>query len=192
MCPFLLWREHVAERRHMRLFTFLSLALSLSACADVRPTYAVTQDPAAAPQERLSIEAAFERWLKAYESGDPEALASLFTEDAIYAANTGEVLTGRDEIRSGVAAWMQGSSRVGQQRAKAALDVQRRSLRFRQAGSLGYDLLRFTISMNPPGCLIDAGHALAVWEKQPDGRWLIDALTVNQDKAPPPNACRRP
>lgn len=176
----------------MRLFTLFALVLSVDACADTRAASARTAPPVAGAQERSSIDEAFERWLNAYETGNPEALASLFTEDAIYAANTGEVLTGRDEVRSGVAAWMQGSSHVGQQRANATLDVQRRSLRFRQAGSFAYDLLRFTVSMNPPGCLIDAGHALAAWEKQSDGRWLIDALTVNQDKAPPPNACRRP
>lgn len=142
-------------------------------------------------QERQLIEEAFNRWMVAYETGDPDGVANLFTEDAIYAANTGEVLKGREQIRAGVAAWMEGSSRVGQQRSHGSLDLERETLRLVQHGSFAHDLARFTITMRPTGCLIDAGHALAVWEKQDDGRWLIDALTVNQDKQPSENPCRR-
>lgn len=175
----------------MRLMVLALLGL-LVACSGAR--LAVPADstaPTAAAHDRAQIEHLFERWLAAYESGDPVTLAALFTEDAIYAANTGELLTSRADIRRGAASWMQGSSRVGQQRAHAKLDVERRQLRFRQDGAFAYDLARFTISMAPPGCIIDAGHALAVLEKQSDGSWLIDALTVNQDKAPPPNGCQR-
>lgn len=175
----------------MRLMSLLLLG-SLAACSEARPAMlAASAAPATAAQDRVKIERLFERWLEAYERGDPDALAALFTADAVYAANTGELLRDRAGILRGAAGWMQGSSRVGQQRARAKLDVQRRPLRFRQEGSLAYDLAWFTISMVPPGCIIDSGHALAVLEKQRDGRWLIDALTVNQDKTPPRNACAR-
>lgn len=175
----------------MRLPVLVMVSASLAVGSG--PSAAITTGSAAldASHERQLIEDAFDRWIAAYETGDPDGVANLFTEDAIYAANTGEVLKGREQIRAGVAGWMQGSSRVGQQRRKAKLDVQRQTLRLVQHGSFAHDLARFTITMNPPGCLIDAGHALAVWERQDDGRWLIDALTVNQDKQHPENACRR-
>lgn len=175
----------------MRPTPLLVIGALAASCSGAPRLAPVAVPSAAADQDRLLIEAAFERWVNAYERGDPDALSRLFTQDAIYAANTGELLIGRAGIRSGSAAWMRGSSRVGQQRARATLDLERRSLRFRQEGAIAYDLARFTISMHPPGCVVDSGHALAVWEKQPDGSWLIDTLTVNQDKAPPPSACAR-
>ena len=177
----------------MRLMTLFLLVGFLAGCDDARvgePTSSAA--PAAAEQDRVQIDQLFEQWIGAYERGDADALAALFTEDAMYAANTGELLTGRDGIQRGVAAWMQGGSAVGQQRTRAALDIERRSLRLRQEGPKAYDLARFTISMAPPGCVIDSGHALAVLQKQTDGRWLIDALTVNRDPTPPPNACSGP
>ena len=175
----------------MRFTSVLCMSILAAACNDGSPLAPLASASAINGQDRLMIERAFEQWLYAYESGDPEGLAGLFTENAIYAANTGELLVGRDEIRSGAAAWMRGSSRVGQQRTRARLDLKRRSLRFRQEGPVAYDLARFTISIHPPNCVVDAGYALAVWQKQPDGSWLIEALTVNQDKAPQ-NACTRP
>ena len=175
----------------MRLLLIAMVSALVAVCSDANAGLTDGPAPLDAPYERQLIEDAFDRWIIAYETGNPDGVANLFTDDAIYAANTGEVLKGRAEIRAGVARWMQGSSRVGQQREKSRLNVQRKSLRLVQHGSFAHDLARFTITMNPPGCVIDAGHALAVWEKQDDGRWLLDALTVNQDKQPPENACRR-
>lgn len=175
----------------MRLPVLVMISASIAVSSNASATITSGSAPLDASKERKLIEAAFDRWVLAYETGDADGVANLFTAEAIYAANTGEVLRGRKEIRAGVAGWMQGSSRVGQQRDHAKLDVQRQTLRLVQHGSFAHDLARFTITMNPLGCLIDAGHALAVWEKQDDGRWLIDALTVNQDKQQPANACRR-
>ena len=174
----------------MRLLAFVMVSASIAGCSDAGTKTANGSASPEATQDRQLIEDAFDRWILAYETGDPDEVASLFTDEAIYAANTGDVLKGRAQIKAGVAAWMQGSSRVGQQRGQARLDLQRQSLRLVQHGSFAHDLARFTIAINPPGCLIDSGHALAVWEKQDDGRWLIDALTVNQDKQQPENACR--
>ena len=173
----------------MRLVALALAGALLTACN--QPNWADNNGTAApeAEQEQQLIKQATDRWIAAYEGGDPDAVASLFTEEAIYAANTGEVLRGREAIRAGVAGWMQGSSRVGQQRRQARLDLQRQTLRLVQQGPLAHDTARFAIAVNPPGCVISAGHSLAVWEKQRDGRWLIDALTVNEDKQQPENAC---
>lgn len=45
-------------------------------------------------------------WVAAYERGDARAVADLFTKDGIYAANTGELLRGREEIRQAVDRWI--------------------------------------------------------------------------------------
>lgn len=175
----------------MRLVALAMAGVFLVGCSDQNSDDSDGSAPLHPNQERQLIERAFDRWMTAYESGDPDGVANLFTEDAIYAANTGEVLKGREEIRAGVGRWMQGSSRVGQQRRQSRLDLERQTLRLVQQGPFAHDTARFTIIANPPGCLINAGHALAVWEKQDDGRWLIDALTVNEDRQQPENACPR-
>lgn len=167
----------------MRVVTIMMAAAALAACSGKGSD---------AAEERRQIDEAYDRWIVAYETGDAEGVANLFTADAVYAANTGQVLNGRNEIRTGVAAWIQGASRVGERRRQARLDLERESQRLVQQGPFAHDLSRFTIRMDPPGCVVDTGQALAVWERQDDGRWLIDALAVNQDPQPPGNACRNP
>ena len=131
------------------------------------------------------IQPRFDAWIESYERGDENALATVFMEDGIYAANTGQVLRGRTEIRAGVAAWM------AQRPEGMTFDLSREPLRFRVSGDVAHDLARFTIRAVTPGCLVDAGHALSVWRRQPDGSWLIETLLVNQDREPPADACSR-
>ena len=142
----------------------------------------------ASDEDRALIEAASERWRKSFEEGDFDSTASLFTDNAIYAANTGELLRGRSEIRTAATGWAENTAPI---RERATIKLQRQLLRFEQHGSLAYELARFTMSVSPPGCLINAGYSLGVWKKQPDGQWLVDTLTVNRDRDPLENACPR-
>ncbi len=87
-------------------------------------------------------------WVAAYERGDARAVADLFTEDGIYAANTGELLRGREEIRQAVDRWIARRPdvllRLGVER-DAVLDLEVEPLRVRVAGDVAYALSRFTI-----------------------------------------------
>jgi uncharacterized protein (TIGR02246 family) len=126
-----------------------------------------------------------EQWLTAYERSDAAAVAALFTEDGIYAANTGQLLRGREEIRQGVEGWIQ------ERPPGVTLDLRREPIRVRDHGGAAHDLVRFTILAVQPNCVVDAGHALSVWRMQSDDTWLIETLLVNKDPSPPPNACPR-
>lgn len=132
-----------------------------------------------------AIEREMEHWLVAYEAQDAEALAELFMENGIYAANTGQVFRGREDIRQGVAAWFAATP-------AAKVDVRRVQLRFRQAGRNAHDLSRFTIHVVGPECIVDAGHTLSVWRREADGQWRLETLLVNRDPEPPAGACNRP
>ena len=133
-----------------------------------------------------AIQAATEAWLSAYEQGDADALANLFEEDGMYAANTGEVLRGRDGIREGARVWMT------QRPAGVELDLQAETVRFQFDGNSAHSVSRFVIRALPRGCALQAGHGLTVWRPHGDGDWLIATHLVNRDPQPPPDACPPP
>ncbi|HET6535847.1 MAG TPA: SgcJ/EcaC family oxidoreductase [Sphingomicrobium sp.] len=143
------------------------------------------QDDDASSAE-AAIRTATESWLSAYGRGDANALANLYEQDAIYAANTGEVLRGRDGIREGIRGW------IAQRPAGVQLKLEEQPVRFAFLGNGAHTVSRFVIRAMPAGCSIQAGHALAVWRPQRDGSWLITSQLVNRDPEPPADACPRP
>lgn len=130
-------------------------------------------------------EASTQAWIAAYEESDAASLANLYEPDGMYAANTGEVLRGRDEILDAVRAWM------ARRPAGVSLDLELEMLRFIFSGNSAHTVSRFMIRAMPAGCTIDAGHALVVWRPQTDGTWLITSHLVNRDPEPPTDACPR-
>lgn len=148
--------------------------------------FAVPADAAAA------ITKASETWIDAFERGDAETMAGFFTEDGLYAANTGQVLRGRDGIREGVRGWVDRRTKflaaVGLP-VDSGIDVEEQALRFRTAGEAVYRLSRFMIRVEPSRCAMDAGHIISIWRKQPDGSWRIESVLGNRDVEPPKEAC---
>ena len=136
-----------------------------------------------------TISAQLDRFIGAFEACDARTLSSLFTPEGVYAANTGQVLVGRDEIRNGVQGWMTGPLKPACQSDGTALNVERRKVRLDVLDGVAYSLTRFVIRIEPMQCAIDAGHILGVWRRQPSGQWLLEALAGNKDPAQPPNAC---
>lgn len=151
-----------------------------------QPAFAVPADAAAA------ISDLWEAWLTAYERADPETLAGVFTDDGIYAANTGQLLRGRAEIRDSVRGWIARRSEFFSRYGiphDSRLDVEERVLRFRNAGDVVYRLSRFVAWVEPSRCVMDAGHLLAVWRSQSDSEWRLESLLVNRDGERPDQAC---
>ena len=137
-------------------------------------------------EAEAAIGAATEAWISAWEQGDAAAVANLYAQDAMYFANTGEVLEGRDGIREGVRAW------VAKRPAGAELRLERKAVRFVTRGDASaHSVYRFVMRAMPAGCSIDAGHALVVWQQQSGGDWLIETQLVNRDPQPPEDACVR-
>lgn len=132
-----------------------------------------------------AIESAIDEWASAYEQGNADAIARLYTADGIYAANTGEVLTGREAIRDGIAAW------IAQRPPNVQVALESRPVRLQVADGSGHALLRFVVRAVSAGCTIQTGHALVVWRPQVDGAWLIATQVVNRDPQPAADACSR-
>lgn len=141
-----------------------------------------------------AIAAGTEAWIEAYEEGDVHALAAQFTEDGLYAANTGELLRGRAGIRDAVLAWADRRRMILEAfglPADSRIDFEEQPLRVRADGDAVYRLSRFMILVEPSRCVLDAGHALAVWRRQVGGGWRIESLIANRDRRPPDGACGR-
>lgn len=148
------------------------LLFSLVACTH---TSLEAQADADSAQTAAAIERLSEAWIEAFELGDAEAFAAFFTEDAIYAANNGELLRGREEIRDAMNRW------AGRRPEGVDGDVRTTKLRVRATGDVAYMVTRFTITATPPGRVVEAGHLLAVLRRQPDATWLIESLVGNRD-----------
>jgi uncharacterized protein (TIGR02246 family) len=162
----------------------------LTGVQDSRITVAAA-DSAEAAADIAALSAA---WLAAYERQDAAGVTDLFTEDGIYAANTGELLRGRSGIRDGVRGWFalqpQMFASLGlAEEARIALEQD--LVRFRVIGDAAYTLSRFIMRAEPSGCELSAGHGLAVWRRQAGDAWRIESQTVNRDREPPENACGR-
>lgn len=159
------------------------LALPLLVAVALCPLGALAQASPTDSAVTAALESRFEQWITAYERADAAGVAALFTEDGIYAANTGELLRGRQGIRTGIEGW------IAKRPAGISLELERETIRIRHVAGVAHALLRFTIRAVEPNCLVDAGHALVIWHEQPDGAWMIDTQLVNKDPGPPPNAC---
>lgn len=185
-------------RRLTQLATTGVLLLALSALARAEGEEASRPEATAARSDSAAIVSFVESWLDAYERGDARAVADLFTEDGIYAANTGQLLRGREAVRQGVRGWIdRRPAMFAAFRLDPAteLDVRAEAVRIRVEGEVAYALNRFTIWASPGDCMVDAGHALAVLRREADGGhggWLLESQVVNQDRGdPPPEACAR-
>ncbi len=78
----------------------LAAALALAACGGAAPSRAPTSvgNPAA---DARAIDALYATFTKAYETFDPDLVANLYTENALYLSPGSDVRRGRAAIRAG-------------------------------------------------------------------------------------------
>lgn len=116
-------------------------------------------------------------WMEAYARGDADALAEFFTDDAVYAANDGQLLRGKEAIRAAANQWLAVPHDV----------LSSGVLRSSVAGELGYLVMSYSVRVEPPdseGYLME-GYGSAVFRRQGDGGWKIESLVVNRQPPPP-------
>jgi uncharacterized protein (TIGR02246 family) len=121
---------------------------------------------------------AFDAFRAAFLAGDADGLARTFTTNGAYATNAGFLLQGRDQIRAGAAEWF------GRRPAGAIVELDVRLLRSDEADDLRWELLEYRQHGSVPGqptagSIDEAGYALAVYQREDDGTWLIESLVVS-------------
>jgi len=158
--------------RQLAVSTGFALVLLLAGCENLQPTPAVDTHA-----DENAIRQADLEWSKAAASKDIEKVVSYYAEDgAVYPPNSPIsaglpaikiVWTGMVNLPGFMVNWV--PSRV---------DVAK-------SGELGWSTGTYQMSMNVPGSPAnDHGKYVAVWKKQPDGNWRVQADIFNSDLAP--------
>jgi uncharacterized protein (TIGR02246 family) len=130
------------------------------------------QTEASESSKLAAVHAVADSFAESYRAGDAEAFANLFTEEAIYGANNGQLLQGREEILAAARQWV-----------KVPQEPTRETLRAEVAGGVVYLFERYANEVRMPNAPVQTvtGKSLAVFREQQDGSWKIEALVVNRD-----------
>lgn len=125
-----------------------------------------------APQADVEgLRAMRDAWQSAFESGDGNALAALYTEDGAVMPPNGETVTGRPAI---AAFWNDFSA--------GGLGGVIEDTEAHAQGDLGYKRGRYTIT-DADGSVVDVGKYIEVW-RQVGGEWQLHRDMFNSDRAP--------
>ncbi len=124
-------------------------------------------------QESSALAERAEAWQEAFNAGDIEAVAALYTEDARMLPPNGPMGTGRQAVRTD----LQGLLDAG---LSGTLDT----LETMVAGDLGYRLGTYVLNTSE-GSVADKGKFIEVW-RLVDGEWKISRDIYNSDLPPGP------
>ncbi|QYJ01354.1 DUF4440 domain-containing protein [Thalassovita mediterranea] len=141
----------------------LLAAVFLSGCQTLPPEISTI--------EHAEIEAASAAWVEAYNANDWEALAELFTEDAILMPPNDPAVVGREAI----AAW-EAENETG---FRIVLDIENISGSGDTAYVRGRSCLFIPQADGSYG--VDAGKFLEVRKLQENGDWLLDVDIFNSN-----------
>ena len=162
----------------VRILAGLVLTAALSACAPAAPP----PPPDTTAEDTAAINALRDAWVAAFNAADAEALANMYTEDAIDMGSNEPSLTGRAAIRDSFVA------QFGMGKGTATVTSEELQL----AGDWAYDRGMFTLTMTPaaggdPMTLANDRY-LVILRKQADGTWKLARLINNSPTPPAPAA----
>lgn len=143
-------------------------AVALAACAPGAP------DTAA---DEAEIKADPGEWMAAYNSGDADAVASLYTDDALLLAPGAPAQQGTTAIRDFIAAEIAKAKAAGL--TFKAMDTTGVGV----SGDMGWVSGTFAVT-DSSGSAVDKGKFLSVYRRT-NGNWQLLRDTWNSDLAPP-------
>lgn len=134
----------------MRVAALVTLAAIIAATACAPP----------AAQQSPELAAMTERWEEALNSGDVEAVAALYSDDARLLPPNAELAQGRAAVAAEFAAMVAAGLTIDLENVDAVV-----------AGDVGYKVGTYTLQA-PGGVTVDHGKYIDVWRKV-DGQWKI-------------------
>ena len=162
----------------MRITKAVLCTIAALAIFGIEPSAA---DPAA---EIKALQAADQSWLKAYNSGNADALASLYDEQAVLLPPGAPAASGRAAIKAFFAKDTAESQKAGVAFALGPNPAGGVS------GDLGWQSGTYTVK-DKSGKVVEAGKYLSVSMKK-GGKWLYVRDTWNADGAPAPAPAASP
>lgn len=135
-------------------------------------------------KEIAALQAADQSWLKAYNSANADALASLYDEQAVLLPPGAPAVSGRAAIKAFFAKDVAESQKAGITFALGPNPAGGVS------GSMGWQSGTYTVK-DKSGKVLEAGKYLSVSMKK-GGKWLYVRDTWNADAAPAPAATPAP
>ena len=113
-------------------------------------------------------------WFKSYNSGDANAIAALYTEDAVLNPPGAPAAHGKTEIQGYLTKDVSAANEAG-----ITLNSNPSVTEANVSGNLGWEWGTFTVN-DKSGAIIDRGKYVTVYEKR-DGKWLIIRDIWNSD-----------
>ena len=135
-----------------------------------------TTSAAQPANDKAVLEAGTNTWIEAFNTHDADALASLYTEDAVLLPPNEPAVFGRDAIRA----------TNKEQLAQEGIGMELEDLEVNIVGDLGYKAGRYRMYTKDGG-LLDRGKYIEIWKKT-DGQWLIHRDMWNSSVAAPAEA----
>jgi len=126
--------------------------------------------------DEAALKDATQTWLKAYNAGDADTIAGLYTDDAVLMPPHAPVANGKAAIREFVAKDAASAKAAGVKLVPGAATAG-------VNGDWGWESGSYTVT-NSSGQTIDSGSYLSVSRKV-DGKWLLVRDTYNSDRPQP-------
>jgi ketosteroid isomerase-like protein len=113
------------------------------------------------------------QWSKTAAAHDVDGTVAYYSDDASVLPPNAPIATNKEAIRAGWAA------SVG---PGVDFSFQSNKVEVASSGDMAYDVGTYAVSMKDEGNPVtDRGKYVAVWKKQPDGKWKAVADTWNSD-----------
>jgi len=132
-----------------------------------------TTSAAQPANDKAVLEAGTNTWIEAFNAHNADALASLYSEDAVLLPPNEPAVFGRDAIRATNKELL----------ADEGIGMELEDLEINIVGDLGYKAGRYRM-YSKDGGLLDRGKYIEIWKKT-DGQWLIHRDIWNSSVAAP-------
>ena len=134
------------------------------------------------PATAAALDAGYDRFVAAYAAADPDLVAAVYTEDALYLAPERDVVRGRAAIREIFAAFLDPFRERGEPGPVVAFEIVDRAV----SGDLAYDVGYYILGREGSERR-SRGKFVVVWKRGADGAWRIhaDGYSGVPDPAPP-------